>query len=139
MDKNKNNKDSLYTIVGYSIFTILALFGILFIILFSTGQINQSHQIFIYTDNMSLLTDIDNLALNLSNNGWVVYYSDNCGYCGLEMEEFGNSWKYLNSVNVSEHGLPEGMAGVPTWFNYNTGEIRPGYQTIDNLNLMVGI
>jgi len=61
---------------------------------------------------------LDEIAKCITKRGAVLYITSNCGSCDEQKKEFGNSFRFLNYVDCSEHEdlcLIAGIEGYPTW------------------------
>jgi len=81
----------------------------------------------------------DNFAKCLSEKGAVVYVSQYCGHCQNQKDMFGDSFKYVNSVECTENQQlcqERGIAGVPTWII--NGLPYAGVQSFERLSELTG-
>ena len=85
--------------------------------------------------------DYDELTRNLTDSGWVLFYSNLCEHCHDQFDMLGTSVKNLRLVDCDTVECPEFIQGYPTWARTNPDgsiEIREGAQTIESLQQMAG-
>lgn len=64
---------------------------------------------------------------DLNKQGWVLYYSNRCGYCHAVKKRVGRvKWAAMNKVECSKGGCPRDITGYPTWRNSKTGALWSG-------------
>ena len=96
-------------------------------------------------DDTDVTVSMDDIANNITANGWVLYSTTSCPHCVEQKNVFGESIDYILIINcdLNENAYGECVAknvtGVPTWINSVTGEMRMGVQNVDNLIEMGGI
>jgi hypothetical protein len=139
-EKNKSLKqaNNVLGIIAVICITLAFISMIASMGIIDLGVSNESNNIKTSEENMVIvqdtnITELDKLALKLSNDGWVIYGSQACSYCDKQKDEFGKSLPYLNYVDCSTYGRPEFVDAYPMWYNYKTQETKMGYQTIDEL------
>lgn len=92
-------------------------------------------------------TDVsmDDIANNITANGWILYSTTTCPHCVEQKDVFGDDIERIVVINcdVSEDAynqcIANNITGVPAWINSVTGEVRVGMQNVDNLIEMGGI
>ena len=65
----------------------------------------------------------------LGENGWVMYYSPNCGHCETQLSDIGWTAYFLPKVNCLTNPdvcEKEGIKAFPTWKNSITGKLHEG-------------
>ena len=79
------------------------------------------------------------LAQKLTEAGWVLYVKDQCPWCHLQIDMFGENKHHLKIINCSHEDLrPKQLKAChdtwvyPTWVKGN--QILPGSQTFRSLN-----
>jgi hypothetical protein len=80
--------------------------------------------------------DAYELACELTANGWVVYGTDQCGWCVRQKEEFGDAFANVTYVNCMENRsacIDAGIQGIPCWASPN-GTLHPGYHNLTRLS-----
>ena len=85
------------------------------------------------------LSDLDKFAKCLTEKGATVYVSAYCGHCKNQKEMFGDSFKYINSVECTENQQlcqQNGITGVPTWII--NGLPYAGVQQFERLSELTG-
>jgi glutaredoxin len=92
-----------------------------------------------FVKNDNGLSDLDKFAKCLSEKGATVYVSQYCGHCKNQKEMFGDSLKYVNSVECTENQQlcqEKGITGVPTWII--NGLPYAGVQSFERLSELTG-
>ena len=92
-----------------------------------------------FVKNDNDLSDLDKFAKCLSEKGAVVYVSQYCGHCKNQKDMFGDSFKYVNSVECTENQdlcQENGISGVPTWII--NGLPYAGEQSFERLSELTG-
>jgi len=85
------------------------------------------------------LSDLDKFAKCLTEKGATVYVSAYCGHCKNQKEMFGDSLKYVNSVECTENQQlcqEKGITGVPTWIINSLP--YAGVQSFERLSELTG-
>jgi hypothetical protein len=85
------------------------------------------------------LSDLDGFAKCLSERGATLFISKYCGHCKDQKEMFGDSFKYVNSVECTEDQelcLEKGVRAVPTWVI--KGLPYAGLQSFERLSELTG-
>jgi len=80
--------------------------------------------------------DANELADELTEDGWVVYGTDQCGWCVRQEEEFGDAFANVTYVNCMENRsacIDAGIRGIPCWASPN-GTLHPGYHNLTRLS-----
>jgi len=80
--------------------------------------------------------DAGELARELTADGWVVYGTDQCGWCVRQKEEFGDALEYVTYVNCMDNRsacIDAGVQGIPCWASPN-GTLNPGYHNLTRLS-----
>ena len=91
----------------------------------------------------------EELAKELTEQGWVMYGTDRCPFCIKQKAEFGDAFKYINYVNCGleenrqacedfvrtckEAGIKEEDIGIPAWISPN-GTPYIGYHDLVKLS-----
>ena len=92
-----------------------------------------------FVEDDSDLSDLDKFAKCLTEKGATVYVSQYCGHCKNQKEMFGDSLKYVNSVECTENQQlcqEKGVSGVPTWII--NGLPYAGVQSFERLSELTG-
>ncbi|MFQ6057202.1 MAG: thioredoxin domain-containing protein [Methanosarcinales archaeon] len=111
---------------------------LIIIILIAIGIVAWSTSGYFVKDDNSL-SDLDKFAKCLTEKGATVYVSQYCGHCKHQKEIFGESFKYVNSVECTENQelcQKNGIRGVPTWIL--NGASYPGVQQLETLSSLTG-
>jgi hypothetical protein len=88
-------------------------------------------------------TDAENLAKELSTQGWVMYGAERCGFCKKQKEEFGDAFEFINYVDCGSREYPNpacinaGIGPIPDWVSPN-GTHYTGYQNLTQLTQLRG-
>jgi len=85
------------------------------------------------------LSDLDKFAKCLTEKGATVYVSQYCGHCQHQKEMFGDSLKFVNSVECTENQQlcqEKGIRGVPSWII--NGAKYEGVQSFERLSELTG-
>ena len=91
----------------------------------------------------------EELAKELTEQGWVMYGTDRCPFCIKQKAEFGDAFKYINYINCGleenrqacedfvrtckEAGIKEEDIGIPAWISPN-GTPYIGYHDLVKLS-----
>jgi len=81
----------------------------------------------------------EELAKELTEQGWVMYGTDRCPFCIKQKAEFGDAFKYINYVNCGNPKNPNpecinaGIGPIPCWVSPN-GTHYTGYHTLAQLS-----
>ena len=92
-----------------------------------------------YATDANFGIDANELALELAADGWVVYGTDQCGWCVRQEEEFGDAFANVTYVNCMENRsacTDAGVQGIPCWASPN-GTLHPGYHNLTGLSGMM--
>jgi hypothetical protein len=86
------------------------------------------------------------LSKRLECKGWVVYFMQGCHYCSKQKRVLDRDFrKYIecdangNQIGGINPPVPCGspiITGYPFWFNTRTGESKPGFQSLLDLEIM---
>ena len=79
--------------------------------------------------------DANELANALTADGWVIYGTDQCGWCTKQKEEFGDAFEnitYINCMNERQKCSDAGVQGIPCWGSPN-GTLHTGYRNLTGL------
>jgi parallel beta-helix repeat protein len=78
----------------------------------------------------------EELAKELSSQGWVMYGTNRCSWCIKQKEEFGGeAFKHINYVNCDENRqacMNASIKAIPCWVSPN-GTHYPGYHNLTRL------
>ena len=72
----------------------------------------------------------------LSNSGWVVFVSNGCHFCTQQKEVLKTLFPYFTNFFENNNGAAR---VVPTWVNTRTGQVVPGFQSVESLRKMAGV
>ena len=89
-----------------------------------------------YAADTNSSIDAYELARELTADGWVVYGTDQCGWCVRQKEEFGDAYGQITYINCMENRsacLDAGVQGIPCWASPN-GTLHPGYHNLTSLS-----
>ena len=89
-----------------------------------------------YAEDTDSSIDAYELARELAADGWVVYGTDQCGWCVRQREEFGDAFANVTYVNCMENRsacIDAGVQGIPCWASPN-GTLHPGYHNLTRLS-----
>jgi len=81
----------------------------------------------------------EELAKELTEQGWVMYGAEWCGFCRKQKAEFGDAFKYINYVDCGSPQNPNpecinaGIGPIPCWVSPN-GTHYTGYHTLAQLS-----
>jgi len=92
-----------------------------------------------FVEDGNNLNDLDKFAECLTGKGATLYVSTYCGYCQHQKEMFGDSLKYINSVECTENQQlcqEKGIKGVPSWII--NGAKYEGVQSFERLSELTG-
>ncbi|MBU1246094.1 MAG: hypothetical protein ABIJ20_01870 [Nanoarchaeota archaeon] len=107
-------------VVSYIIITVIIIALIFFAITLFTG--------------VDPISDNDQLARCLTQNGATMYGTEWCSHCKDQKELFGDSFQYVNYVDCDQDKTSCSNAGItdyPTWVINN--EKYPGVQQLSKL------
>lgn len=96
-------------------------------------------------DDTDVIMSMDDIANDITANGWVLYSTTICPHCVEQKDVFGYDIEHIVVINcdVSEDAynqcIANNITGVPAWINSVTGEVRVGMQDMDSLIKMAGI
>jgi hypothetical protein len=86
----------------------------------------------------------DGFAQCLTDSGVVMYGSFTCPHCTRQKESFGNSWKYVNSVECTlpnggqtRKCIDAGIESYPTW-DFGEDERASGFIPLRDLGSKAG-
>jgi len=82
----------------------------------------------------------DELARELTAQGWVLYGTDQCPWCVRQREEFCDAFGNLTHINCMENKsacTDAGIQGIPCWASPD-GVLHPGYHNLTTLSGMAG-
>jgi len=80
----------------------------------------------------------EELAKELTEQGWVMYGAEWCGFCRKQKAEFGDAFKYINYVDCGSPQNPNpacikaGIGPIPCWISPN-GTHYTGYRNLNQL------
>ena len=77
----------------------------------------------------------EELANELSAQGWTMYGTDRCPWCVKQKEKFDDAFKYINYVNCEENRqacIEAGIRGIPCWLSPD-GTLHSGYHNLTRL------
>jgi hypothetical protein len=77
----------------------------------------------------------EELAKELSSQGWVMYGTERCPWCIKQKEEFSDAFRYINYVDCEENRqacIDAGIKGIPCWISPN-GTLHSGYHNLTKL------
>ena len=80
----------------------------------------------------------EELAKELSEQGWVMYGAEWCGHCQKQKKEFGDAFQYVNYVDCGPRENPNpacieaNITGIPCWISPNG--TRYGYKNLAQLS-----
>jgi thiol-disulfide isomerase/thioredoxin len=82
----------------------------------------------------------DELAQNLTAQGWVMFYANWCPRCHEQMEMLGGAVGRLRLIDCDTINCPSFVESYPTWARMRDGEleVRAGVQSIQELRAMAG-
>jgi len=133
-------------LIGWLVLSIVFNFAIVFCMdYYGLGDTNYNVEIVEYnnssiinetTVDQSNLSYMDMLALQLNENGWILYHTENCPPCYAQIEYFDTSIKYVNHYECFSE-RPSFIEKFPTWFNYKTGEVKVGFKNETELREMM--
>lgn len=89
-----------------------------------------------YAEDANSSIDAYELADELTDDGWVMYGTDQCGWCVRQEEEFGDAFANVTYVNCMENKsacIDAGVQGIPCWASPN-GTLHPGYHNLTRLS-----
>ena len=89
--------------------------------------------------NIDSSIDADELAHELTADGWTLYGTDQCGWCIRQKEEFGDAFGNLTYINCMENRsacIDSGITSIPCWASPN-GTLHPGYHNLTRLSELV--
>jgi len=84
----------------------------------------------------------EELAKELTEQGWVMYGAEWCGFCRKQKAEFGDAFKYINYVDCGSPQNPNpvcinaGIGPIPCWVSPN-GTHYTGYRNLTQLAELV--
>lgn len=84
--------------------------------------------------------DARELADELTDDGWVLYGTEQCPWCVRQEEEFVDAFGNLTYINCMENRsacIDAGIEGIPCWASPN-GTLHPGYHNLTRLSGLVG-
>ena len=65
--------------------------------------------------------------MELNKQGWVLYYSDSCGYCHSVKKKVGPiKWMAMSKIECTKNACPPDVLGYPTWKNKYSGDTWSG-------------
>lgn len=82
----------------------------------------------------------DELARELTAQGWVLYGTDQCLWCVRQGEEFCDAFgnlTYINCIENRQTCVDAGIQGIPCWASPD-GVLHPGYHNLTMLSRLVG-
>ncbi|MFH1773540.1 MAG: hypothetical protein ABH874_01075 [Methanobacteriota archaeon] len=80
--------------------------------------------------------EYDELAKKLSEEGWILFYTNWCSACHKQIEILGTSVKYLRMIDCATVACPSFVESYPTWVKASNGsvvEVKGGVQKIESL------
>lgn len=89
--------------------------------------------------NLNSGIDARELADELTDDGWVLYGTDQCPWCVRQREEFVDAFGNLTYINCMENRsacIDAGIEGIPCWASPN-GTLHPGYHNLTRLSGLV--
>ena len=92
-----------------------------------------------YFVNNGNVSNLDNFAKCLTENGATLYASQHCGACKSQKEMFGDSLKYIDHIECTENQQlcqENGIQFVPTWII--NGASYTGVQSFEKLSSLTG-
>ena len=88
---------------------------------------------------VSTVGKYDNFAKCLTEKGVEFYGASWCPHCQNQKKMFGDSFKYVNSIECTEKQqlcTDKGITGFPTWII--DGKLNPGEKTMEQLSALTG-
>lgn len=78
----------------------------------------------------------EELAKELSSQGWVLYGTNRCPWCIKQKEEFGDAFRHISYVNCDENRpacMNASIKTIPCWVSPN-GTHYSGYHSLTGLS-----
>ena len=78
----------------------------------------------------------EKLAMELTSDGWILFYANWCPTCHNQIEIFGSSVKHLRMIDCDTITCPEFVKVYPTWALIKQDqvvEVREGFQSVEVL------